>query len=87
MQRLLTGTEADEPYLHTMALIYGLAGRIENASALLRQMLPEADVANNLAYYQNLRAMPPDRRRTAILDIVLQSIYLSSNGTTSARAN
>jgi Flp pilus assembly protein TadD len=86
MQRLLTGTDADEPYLHTMALIYGLAGRIENASALLRQMLPEADVANNLAYYQNLRAMPSDRRRTAILDIVLQSIYLSSNGTTSARA-
>ncbi len=87
MQRLLTGTEADEPYLHNLALVYGLAGRMENAAALLRQMLPEADVANNLAYYQNLRAMPPDRRRTAILDIVLQSIFLSSNGTASTRPN
>ncbi|MDH3231076.1 MAG: tetratricopeptide repeat protein [Alphaproteobacteria bacterium] len=85
VQRLLTGTEADEPYLHNLALVYGLAGRIESAAALLRQMLPEADVANNLAYYQNLRALPPDRRRAAILDIVLQSIFLSSNGTTSTQ--
>ncbi|UCH73426.1 MAG: tetratricopeptide repeat protein [Rhodospirillales bacterium] len=84
MQSLLTGTDADEPYLHNLALIYGLAGRIERAAALLRQMLPEADVANNLAYYQNLRAMPPDRRREAILDIVLQSVFLSSNGTTAS---
>lgn len=84
MQRLLTGTKADEPYLHNLALIYGLAGRIENAAALLRQMLPEADVANNLAYYQNLRAMPPDRRRTAILDIILQSIFLSPGQPTEA---
>ncbi len=84
VQGLLTGTDADEPYLHNLALVYGLAGRIENAAALLRQMLPEADVANNLAYYQNLRALPPDRRRTAILEIVLQSIFLSSNGSTTA---
>lgn len=81
VQRLLTGTDLDEPYLHNLALVYGLAGQIEKAAALLRQMLPEADVANNLAYYQNLRALPPDRRRTAILDIVLQSIFMSSNGT------
>lgn len=81
VQRLLTGTEQDEPYLHNLALIYGLAGRIESSSALLRQMLPEADVANNLAYYQNLRAMPPDQRRVAILDMVLKSIFLSFNGT------
>ncbi len=86
VQRLLTGTEADEPYLHNLALVYGLAGRIESAAALLRQMLPEADVANNLAYYQNLRALPSDRRRTAILDIVLQSIFLSANGTTAGRS-
>jgi Flp pilus assembly protein TadD len=87
VQRLLTGSEADEPYLHNLALVYGLAGRMENAAALLRQMLPEADVANNLAYYQNLRALSPDSRRKAILDIILQSIYMSSNGTTSAQQN
>jgi Flp pilus assembly protein TadD len=85
VQRLLTGTEADEPYLHNLALVYGLAGRIENAAALLRQMLPEADVANNLAYYQNLRALPPEQRRSAILDIVLESIFLSPNGTSAAQ--
>lgn len=82
VQRLLTGTDADTCYVHNLALVYGLAGRIENAAALLRQVLPEADVANNLAYYQNLRAMPADQRRSAILDIVLQSIFLSPNGTT-----
>ena len=87
VQRLLTGTEADEPYLHNLALVYGLAGQIEKAAALLRQMLPEADVANNLAYYQNLRALPSDRRRTAILEIVLQSVFTSSNGTASPQQN
>jgi len=86
VQSLLTGTKADEPYLHNLALVYGLAGRIENAAALLRQMLPEADVANNLAYYQNLRALPPDQRRSAILEIVLQSIFLPSNGTSPAQS-
>ena len=80
VQRLLTGTKKDEPYLHNLALIYGLAGRIESSAALLRQMLPEADVANNLAYYQNLRAMSPDQRRGAILEIVLGSIFLSFDG-------
>lgn len=83
VQSLLTGTEADQQYLHNLALVYGLAGRIESAAALLRQMLPEADVANNLAYYQNLRAMPPDRRRTVILEIVLKSVFLSANGASS----
>jgi len=51
VESLLTGTEADKPYLHNLALVYGRAGRIETAAALLRHMLPEADVANNLAYY------------------------------------
>jgi len=87
VQQLLTGTEKDEPYLHNLALIYGLAGRIERSSALLRQMLPEADVANNLAYYQNLRAMAPEQRRAAILDIVLKSIFLSFNGSEAAESN
>lgn len=81
VQRMLTGTEKDEPYLHNLALVYGLAGRIESAGSLLRQMLPEADVANNLAYYQNLRAMSQDERRAALLDVILKSIFLTFDGT------
>ena len=44
-------------------------------------LLPEPDVVNNLAYYQNLRSMDPDQRRAAILDIILGSIYLKFNTT------
>lgn len=76
---LMTGTEADKPLLHNLALIYGLAGKIGDAGAVLRDLLPEADVVNNLAYYQNLRSMDPDQRRGAILDIILKSIYLNFN--------
>lgn len=81
IQRMLTGTKNDEAYLHNLALVYGLAGRIESAGSLLRQMLPEADVANNLAYYQNLRAMTQDERRAALLNVILSSIFLTFDGT------
>lgn len=80
IKSLMTGTDADNPLLHNLALIYGLAGNIGGAGAVLRNLLPEADVVNNLAYYQNLRSMDTDRRRAAILDIVLKSIYLNFNG-------
>lgn len=79
IEGLMTGTEADESLKHNLALIYGLGGKIGEAGAILRQMLPEADVVNNLAYYQNLRTMSPDDRRAAVLDIILKSIYLNVN--------
>lgn len=79
IESLLTGTDADKPLLHNLALIHGLAGKIGEAGKILRDLLPEADVVNNLAYYQNLRAMDPDARRGAILDIILKSIYLTFN--------
>ncbi len=80
MRQFTTGEETDKPFLHNLALIYGLAGRIEEAAQALRNVLPEADVANNLAYYQALRAMPPDQRRKAVLDAVLGSVFVG-NGT------
>lgn len=79
VESLLTGTESDEPLLHNLALIYGLGGKIGEAGSILRNLLPEADVANNLAFYQNLRSMEKDERRRAILEIVLKSIYLNFN--------
>jgi Flp pilus assembly protein TadD len=79
VQGLLTGTETDNPLLHNLALIYGLGGDIGEAGKILRELLPEADVANNLAYYQNLRSMEPDDRRSEMLKIILQSIFLNFN--------
>ncbi len=73
-----TGDEVDKSVLHNLALIYGLAGRIEEAAQALRKILPEADVANNLAFYQTLRAMPPDQRRKAVLDTVLSSLFIDT---------
>jgi len=77
IEGLLTGTDADKSLLHNLALIYGLAGKIGEAGKILRDLLPEADVVNNLAYYQNLRTLDPDARRGVILDIILKSIYLT----------
>ena len=81
IKSLMTGTDLDKPLLHNLALIYGLAGKIGDAGAVLRDLLPEADVVNNLAYYQNVRSMIPEQRRAAILDIILKSIYLKFNNT------
>lgn len=81
MRLLGTGKEVDKPSLNNLALIYGLAGRIEEAARTLRKILPEADVANNLAVYQNLRAMPPDQRRKAVLDTVLDSVFVGNCAT------
>lgn len=79
MKQLAGSGDGDETYRHNLALIYGLGGRIEDASETLRPVLPAADVANNLAYYQSLRAMETDARREAVLDVVLRSIFLSRN--------
>lgn len=89
MKQLASAAGTQEAYRHNLALIYGLAGRIEDAAATLRPVLPGADVANNLAYYQSLRAMEPQQRRAAVLDVVLRSIFVSdSNGpAANAQAN
>lgn len=81
IRQVWTGDEVDKSFLHNLALIYGLAGRIEEAAQTLRDILPEPDVVNNLAFYQTLRAMPPDQRRKAVLDTVLNSVFIG-NGTT-----
>ena len=51
----------------TLALIYGLQGRVGEAARLGRIDLDEAAVEQNLAYYRTLRAMSPEDRERAIL--------------------
>ncbi len=50
-----------------LALIYGLAGRMQDARAVLRIDLDEASIVNNIAYYEMLRGLAPERRREAVL--------------------
>jgi Flp pilus assembly protein TadD len=51
----------------SLALIYGLEGSGAEAARLGRIDLDEASVEHNLAYYQTLRALPPDARDRAVL--------------------
>ena len=53
----------------TLALIYGLQGRVVEAARLGRIDLDEASVEHNLAYYQTLRGLSPEARGRAILSI------------------
>lgn len=50
----------------SLALIFGLQGRLAEASRLGRIDLDEASVEHNLAYYGMLRELPPDERYRAI---------------------
>lgn len=53
----------------SLALIYGLQGRLAEAARLGRIDLDEASVEHNLAYYQTLRGLSPAARDRAILSI------------------
>ena len=78
VRQLAEAEDADQSLRHNLALIYGLSGQIEKASKLLRTDLSEADVANNLSFYQSVRALSPDDRRKAVLDTVLKSLFQGS---------
>ena len=51
----------------TLALIYGLSGRVAEAARLNRIDLDDASVEHNLAYYATLRGLSPEARSRAIL--------------------
>jgi Flp pilus assembly protein TadD len=59
-----TGTAQER---QTLALIYGLTGNSAEAARLGGIDLDQTSVEHNLAYYQTLRALPPDARNQAIL--------------------
>lgn len=50
-----------------LALVYGLAGRTDDARALLRIDLDPVSVRNNIAYYEMLRGLKPGSRRDTVL--------------------
>lgn len=71
--RLLTKL-VDEPQAgararQNLALVYGLAGRSQDAAKLIRIDFDERAVQNNLAYYETLRGMAQSRRAAAIFGI------------------
>jgi Flp pilus assembly protein TadD len=55
------------PERQSLALIYGLQGNYAEAARIGRIDLDPASVDHNLAYYQTLRALPPDALSRAIL--------------------
>ncbi len=85
--QLKSADERDPSVGHNLAFVYGLAGRIEEAARISRQFLSDADVANNLAYYQAIRALAPAQRRTEILELVLKTLFTAppSNGMANAK--
>jgi Flp pilus assembly protein TadD len=67
LQPVATAPRASAQERQTLALIYGLQGSVAEAARLGRIDLDEAAVEQNLAYYQVLRALPPEARDRAIL--------------------
>lgn len=65
-----------------LALIYGLANRMDDARVLLRVDLDERAVVNNIAYYEMLRGLKAEPRRDAVLGrrtIVAPSASVAAN--------
>jgi Flp pilus assembly protein TadD len=50
-----------------LALVHGLAGRIDMATEIQRRDLTDAEIHRNIEYYERLRRLSPDERRAAIL--------------------
>ena len=63
----IAGPTSAPRYRLNLALAYGLAGDDAHAAATARQVLDEASVQNNLAYYGLLRGMDEAHRTAAIL--------------------
>ena len=57
----------------TLALIYGLQGDRRAAEHMARADLDHEAVQRNLAYYDNLRRLPPDARQRAIQGLSTQA--------------
>ncbi|HYB08393.1 MAG TPA: tetratricopeptide repeat protein [Alphaproteobacteria bacterium] len=57
-----------------LALVLGLAGKTDEAAQIARIDLDERSVRSNVAYYLQLRALPPELRAQAILNPGVKAI-------------
>jgi len=67
MRIAASGTSATARHRQNLALVLGLAGRMDEAWKVGLLDLDEKSVRNNIAYYAELRALPADARAQAIL--------------------
>lgn len=67
LHRVATDPRASSRNRLNLALALGLAGRSSDAAQVARIDLDEKSVRSNLAYYAELRALPPQARAQAIL--------------------
>jgi Flp pilus assembly protein TadD len=73
----IAGPQASPRYRLNLALAYGLAGDDAKAAATSREVLDDASVQNNLAYYALLRGMDQERRTAAIIGAELRGAAVS----------
>jgi Flp pilus assembly protein TadD len=59
---IASSVRADPRARQNLAFAYAMAGDLQNALLLCRRDLPEPDAQRQLAYYMQLRAMPPELR-------------------------
>ena len=64
---MAAAADADSKQRQNLALVFGLAGELDQAAAIARIDLTEDAVRSNLAYYETLKAMPPVLRVRAIM--------------------
>lgn len=60
---------AEDRHKLNLALVYGLAGRRDDAAQAAARLLTPDQVANNLARYETLRAMTPEARARAVFGL------------------
>ncbi|MGE5536985.1 MAG: tetratricopeptide repeat protein [Gemmatimonas sp.] len=59
--------DAEPRQRQNLALVFGIAGDVDQARAVARIDLPEEAVRSNLTYYETLRALPPVLRTRAMM--------------------
>ncbi len=64
---MAAAADADSKQRQNLALVFGLAGELDQAAAIARIDLTEDAVRSNLSYYETLKAMPPVLRVRAIM--------------------
>ena len=57
---------AENRHKLNLALVYGLAGRVEDATRAMSRLLTSEQIKSNLATYENLRALTPEERAKVV---------------------